>query len=61
MLELMSLVSHGVAAVGFCVHRVGVSDVMRVADAGQLLPPKVCLNVSPSMYLFLNLIVIIEI
>ena len=35
-------VLNGQAVVGFCVNRVSVNDIMRVADAGQLMPPKVC-------------------
>jgi uncharacterized protein (DUF1015 family) len=35
------LIDHGDAAVGFLVSRVPTEDIMRVADAGQLLPAKV--------------------
>ena len=33
-------VCSGQAVVGFCVTRVSIVDIMRVADAGQLMPPK---------------------
>lgn len=46
----------GEAMVAFCVSPVSVSDVMRVADAGQLMPPKAtCFNPKPLTGLFVRL------
>jgi uncharacterized protein (DUF1015 family) len=38
--ELERLVSAGRAAVAFSMYPVGVSDLMRIADAGGIMPPK---------------------
>jgi uncharacterized protein (DUF1015 family) len=38
--ELEKLVSSGKAAVAFSMFPVGVDDLMRIADAGEIMPPK---------------------
>ncbi|MEO8258461.1 MAG: DUF1015 family protein [Acidobacteriota bacterium] len=38
--ELVRLVDSGAAAVGFSLHPVGIDDLMAVADAGEIMPPK---------------------
>ena len=38
--ELQKLVDQGRAAVAFSLHPVGVADLMAVADAGAIMPPK---------------------
>jgi uncharacterized protein (DUF1015 family) len=38
--ELERLVNQGKAAVAFALFPVGVSDLMRIADAGEIMPPK---------------------
>ena len=38
--ELERLVNEGRAAVAFSMFPVGVSDLMRIADAGEIMPPK---------------------
>jgi uncharacterized protein (DUF1015 family) len=38
--ELERLVNHGRAAVAFSMFPVGVDDLMRIADAGEIMPPK---------------------
>jgi uncharacterized protein (DUF1015 family) len=38
--ELERLVNHGKAAVAFSIFPVGVGDLMRIADAGEIMPPK---------------------
>jgi uncharacterized protein (DUF1015 family) len=38
--ELERLVSSGAAAVGFSMHPVSVADLMSIADAGGIMPPK---------------------
>ncbi len=38
--ELEKLVNTGKAAVAFSIFPVGVDDLMRIADAGQIMPPK---------------------
>jgi uncharacterized protein (DUF1015 family) len=38
--ELEKLVSSGKAAVAFSLFPVGVDDLMRIADAGEIMPPK---------------------
>ena len=38
--ELERLVDSGAAAVAFSLHPVGVADLMAVADAGEIMPPK---------------------
>lgn len=40
LLPLQSLVDVGTAAVAFAVRSVSVEDILSVADAGMLLPPK---------------------
>ena len=53
---LMSLVDSGTAQTAFCVHRVSVGDVIRIADAGLLLPPKAtCFDPKPSAGLLVRL------
>ena len=48
LLSLLLQVHSGAASVAFCVSRVAVADIMRVADAGQLMPPKAtCFNPKP--------------
>jgi len=39
--ELESLVQRREADVVFCLHPLSVEDVLRISDAGDLLPPKV--------------------
>jgi uncharacterized protein (DUF1015 family) len=38
--ELEKLVNQGKAAVAFSMFPVGVDDLMRIADAGEIMPPK---------------------
>jgi uncharacterized protein (DUF1015 family) len=38
--ELEKLVNSGKAAVAFSLFPVGVDDLMRIADAGEIMPPK---------------------
>ena len=38
--ELQKLVDSGKAAVAFSMHPVTVEDLMRIADAGEIMPPK---------------------
>jgi uncharacterized protein (DUF1015 family) len=38
---LEKLVDSEKVGVAFCVAKIDIEDVMKVADAGQLLPPKV--------------------
>ncbi len=38
--ELEKLVDQGRAAVAFSMFPVGVDDLMRIADAGEIMPPK---------------------
>jgi uncharacterized protein (DUF1015 family) len=38
--ELERLVDQGRAAVAFSLYPVGVGDLMRIADAGEIMPPK---------------------
>ena len=38
--ELERLVDRGTAAVAFSLFPVGVGDLMRIADAGEIMPPK---------------------
>ena len=38
--ELVKLVDSGKAAVGFSMYPVGVEQVMAIADAGMIMPPK---------------------
>ena len=38
--ELERLVDQGRAAVAFSMFPVGVADLMRIADAGEIMPPK---------------------
>ncbi len=38
--ELEKLVDQGKAAVAFSMYPVGVDDLMRIADAGEIMPPK---------------------
>jgi hypothetical protein len=53
---LMSLVDNRVAVAAFCVHRISVEDVIRVADAGELLPPKAtCFDPKPLAGLLVRL------
>ena len=53
---LENRVRGGLASVAFCVPRVSVSDIMRVADAGQLMPPKAtCFNPKPLSGLLVRL------
>ena len=53
---LEARVASGEASVAFCVPRVSVADIMRVADAGQLMPPKAtCFNPKPKPGLLLRL------
>ncbi len=37
---LMRLVDDGQAAVAFAMHPVGIADLMSIADAGDIMPPK---------------------
>jgi len=38
--ELQKLVDSGKAAVAFSLHPVSVADLMKVSDAGEIMPPK---------------------
>ena len=38
--ELETLVNTGKAAVAFSLFPVGIDDLMRIADAGEIMPPK---------------------
>jgi uncharacterized protein (DUF1015 family) len=53
---LISLVDNGIAVAAFCVHRISVDDVIRVADANELLPPKAtCFDPKPLFGLMVRL------
>lgn len=56
MAGLETRVDSKTACVAFCVGRVSVQDVMRVADAGQLMPPKAtCFSPKPLSGLLVRL------
>lgn len=53
---LAQMVDCGDVSVAFCVCRIEIADIMKVADAGQLLPPKAtCFDPKPCSGLFLRL------